>query len=162
MYKDKILSIKNLENFNFEETKKNVINYFNDLEKLEWEYAKINAQKGLTQNYDLSTKYQKQPYSPINKDNFNLIGKEHKEEQLKKYISSYYWAVSILSNLEKSYIKESFINHTYQDELIDLLGFSSRDCEAFRRLRKSAIYKFADFLNLVVRNEGKNEEKSFN
>lgn len=162
MFKEKILSNRNLENFDYEATKQEVINYFEDIEKCEWEYAKIRAQKGLTSNYDLSVEFQKQPYTPIKKDYFNLMAKENREEQLKKYLTSYYWATSILSVNEKLYIQEYFINHKYQDELADLLGFNSCDNHAFRRLRKSAIYKFADFLDLIVRNEGKNEEKSFN
>lgn len=150
MYKDKTLSFQNLENFDFEETKKNINNYFMNLEKLEWQWAKLNAQKGLTANYDFSTQYKKQPYLQVGKDEFCLSAKEIKEEQLEKYISSYYWALSVLSDKEQLYIKERFVNHKYEDELVDLLGFNNRDSNEFRKLRRSAIYKFADFLNLVV------------
>ena len=150
MYNDKTLSVQNLENLDFERTKKNISNYFRNLEKLEWEWAKLNAQKGLVANYDFSIEYRKQPYIPIGEDVFNLSAKEHKEEQLKKYISSYYWAKSILSDMEQLYITECFINCKYEDELADLLGFYSSDSKSFRRLKRSAIYKFADFLNLVV------------
>lgn len=86
MCKDKTLSFWNLEGFNFEATKKNVINYFRVLERLEWEWAKLNAQKGLTASYDFANEYQTQPYTPIDKDTFDLAVKENKEEQLKKYI----------------------------------------------------------------------------
>lgn len=150
MYKDKILSSKNLEHFNFGETKKNVINYFIQLEKLEWELAKLNVQKGLTANYDFSVEYKRQPYSPIGKDELCLSVKEDKEKQLKQYISSYYWAKSILSDKEKIYIKECYISHKYEEELVDLLGFTSSDSNEFRKLKRSAIYKFADFLNLII------------
>ncbi len=150
MYCDKTLSKVILENFDFEETKKNINNYFVNLEKLVWEWAKLNAQKGLTAHYDFSVEYKRQPYIPVGKDEFDLSAKNHKEDQLKKYISSYYWASSILSEIEQLYIKEYFINRKYQDELVDLLGFDSRDNHEFRRLRRSAVYKFADFLNLVV------------
>lgn len=153
MYKDKVLSIQNLEDFNFEATKKNITDYFNNLEKLNWEWEKLNAQKGLTANYNFEAEYQKQPYITIGKDEFGLSAKEYTEEQIKKHLSSYHWAISIMSDIEKLYIKECFINHKYQDELVDLLGFCNRDDHRFRRLRKSAIYKFADFFNLVVKNE---------
>jgi len=150
MFCDKTLSFQNLENINFEETKKNVNDYFKNLEKIEWELAKLTAQKGLTANYDFSVEYKKRPYIQIGKDDFNLSAKEYKEEELKKYISSYYWAESILSDIEQLYIKEYFVNRKYEDELIDLLGFSNSESNEFRQLKKSAIYKFADFLNLVV------------
>ena len=150
MFNDKTLSVQILDCFNFEETKKNVNNYFIDLERLEWEWAKLNAQKGLTVNYDFSAEYEKQPYIPVGKDEFDLSAKEHKEEQLKKYISSYYWAKSVLSDTEQLYIAEYFVNRKYEDELVDLLGFNNSDSNEFRKLKKSAIYKFADFLNLIV------------
>ena len=151
------MSSQVLESFNFEETKRNVYNYFEYLEKLKWEWAKLNAQKGLTANYDFSVEYQKQPYSPIDKNNFNLSAKDHKEEQLKKYISGYFWAKSILSEKEQLYIEQYFVNRKYDDELIDLLEFNNIYSRGFIRLKKSAIYKFADFLNLVV--EKKQGEK---
>jgi len=150
MYNDTVLSLKNLEKFNFEETKKNVKGYFIDLERLQWEWAKLKAQKGLTANYDFSVEYQKQPYISIGKDDFSFSGKESKEEHLKKYISSYYWAKNILSEKEQVYIAEYFVNHKYENELLDLLGFDYSDSYGFKKLKKSAIYKFADFLNLVV------------
>jgi DNA-directed RNA polymerase specialized sigma subunit len=139
----------NLEGFNFEATKKNVSNYFKVLERLEWEWAKLNAQNGQAVNYDFSAEYQKQPYSPIGQDEFCLSAKEDKEEQLKKYISSYYWAKSILSENEQLYIHEYFINQKREDEIVDLLSFASTDCNEFRKLKRSAIYKFADFFNLL-------------
>jgi len=154
MFVDKTLSNQILKEFNFEETKKNLRSYFEELEKLEWEWAKLKAQNGLTANYDFSTEYKRQPYIPIGKDTFNLSMKDNKEEQLKKYISSYHWAMSVLSNMERAYIQELFINGKSQDELVDLLGFSNFECREFRRFRKSAIYKIADFLNLIVKAKG--------
>ena len=132
-----------LESINFEETKKNVNNYFMYLERLKWELAKLNAKKGLTANYDFSAEYSKQPYSPIGKDEFCLSAKDYKEEQLKKYISSYFWAKSILSSEEQIYIEQYFVNRKYDDELVDLLGFNNVYSRGFIRLKKSAIYKFA-------------------
>jgi len=151
MYSNKLLSAQNL-SFNFEETKKKVNDYFLRLEKLAWELAKINAQKGLTANYDFSADYKKLPFIPIGKDEFALRTKENKEEQLKKYMSNFYWAQSVLSDKEQTYIMECFINHKYEDEIIDLVDCKSSDSNEFRKLKKSAIYKFADFLGLVVEN----------
>ena len=151
MYSDKTLSAQILEDFNFEETKKNISNYFICFEKLEWEWVKLNAQKGLIANYDFSIEYKKQPYIPFGKDAFNLSAKECKEEQLKIYISSYYWAKSTLSDMEQRYIVECFINRKYEDELVDLLGFNSCDSSDFRNLKRSAVYKFADCQGLVVK-----------
>lgn len=153
MYNDKVLSFQNLENFNYEETKRNVISYFVNLEKLEWELAKLNAQKGLTANYDFSVEYKRQPYIRLGKDMFNISAKANKEEQFKKYICSYYLAKNMLSEKEQLYISECFINRKFQDELVDLLGFNNRDNHEFRRIRRSAIYKFADLLDLVVEKE---------
>jgi len=150
MFNNKSLSIQNLENYNFEETMKNVNDYFMNLEKLEWEWAKLQAQKGLTANYDFAVEYKRQPYNPIGKDDFSLSVKEDKEEQLKRLISSYYWAKSLLSVSEQLYISECFISQKCESELVDLFGFDRSDSNDFRKLKKSAIYKFADFLNLVV------------
>ena len=150
MYRNRTLSSQNMEGFNFEETKKNVNNYFVNLENLEWEWAKLNAQKGLTANYDFSIEYKRQPYVSIGKDIINLANKELKEEELKEYISNYYWARSILSDLEQLYIMEYFINRKYEDEIVDLLGFNNSDSNEFKKLKRSAIYKFADFLNLLA------------
>ena len=146
----KTLSSQNLQHFNFEETKKNVSNYFMSLETLEWELAKLNAQKGLTVKYDFEADYSKQPYIKMGKDTFNLSAKEFTEEELKRYISNFYWATSILSDVEQIYIMEYFINHKYEDEIVDLLGFNNSDSNEFKRLKRSAIYKFADFLNLLA------------
>ena len=151
---NKTLSFKNMENFNLVETIKNVKNYFRCLEKLYWEWNKLNAGKGLTANYDFAVEYKKQQYIPIGKDVFNLSAKEEKGEQLKKYIASYYWAKSILSDMEQLYINERFINGKQERELIDLFGFSSIDSSDYQNLKRSSIYKFADFFNLVVRKRG--------
>jgi len=150
MYKNKILSMNNLRGFDFKESKKNIHNYFTNLENLEWEWTRLNTQKGLIANHDLSIEYNKQPYVAIGKDIFNLSAKELTEEKLKECIASYYWARSILSDEEQLYIMEHFINEKYEDEIIDLLGFNNRDTNEFKRLKRSAVYKFADFLNLLV------------
>jgi DNA-directed RNA polymerase specialized sigma subunit len=150
------MSMQNLEKFNFEETKRNVSNYFVGLENLEWEWAKLNAQKGLTANYDFEAEYSKQPYMRIGQDMFQISAKELTEEELKKHISNYYWAKSILSDTEQLYLMEYFINHKYEDEIVDLLGFNNSDSNEFKRLKKSAIYKFADFLSILVEKAKKN------
>ena len=150
MFNNKALSFGNLENINYKKTKKKVHNYFKKLEKLEWEWNKLNTNKGLTANYDFAVEYRKQPYIHIGKDEFNMSAKEIKEEQLKKYIFSYYWAVSALSDMERLYIKEYFINYKFDDEITHLLNFDSIKNNEFIKLKRSAIYKFADFLNLLV------------
>jgi len=150
MYLNRTLSIENLEKFDFEETKRNVNSYFLGLENLEWEYAKLNAQKGLTANYDFSVEYRGHPYMKIGTDIFNLSAKELTEEELKKQISSFYWAKSILSDEEQIYLMEYFVNRKYEDEILDLLGFNTRDNIEYKKLKKSAVYKFADFLSLLV------------
>ena len=149
MYTDKILSLKNINSFNFKKTKRNIEKYFEYLEILNWELARLNAGKGLTANYDFSIEYKNQLHIPI--DIFNLSEKEDKEEQLKKFISSYHWAKSFLSEPEQLYIEECFFYGKCQDELLDLLGLDGQDNHEFRRIRRSAIYKFADILNLVVK-----------
>ena len=144
------MSIQNLRNFNFEETKKNLIQYFMNLESVEWQLEKLKIQKGLTTNYDLSVNYKSTPYIKIGKDDFNMSAKEIKEEQLKEYLSSYYWANSMLSESEQLYIKECFINRKYEDEIIDSLGLTNNESLEFKNLKRSAIYKFADFLGFIV------------
>ena len=152
MYNDKTLSTQILENFNFEETKRKVKKYFINLERLEWEWTKLNAQKGQIANYDFMVELEKQPYIPIGKDEFDLSTKENIEKELKKYKSGYYWAKRFLSVKEQLYIEEYFINRKFEDDLIDLLDFNYRDSYEFKKLKRSAIYKFASVLNLVVKN----------
>jgi len=147
---NRTLSIQNLDNFNFEETKRNVSNFFLGLENLEWEWAKLNAQKGLTANYDFSVEYRGHPYMKLGADIFNLSARELTEEEIKKYISNFYWAKSVLSDVEQLYLMEYFIHRKYEDEIVDLLGFNNSDSNEFKKLKKSAIYKFADFLSLLV------------
>jgi len=148
---NRTLSSENLEGFDFKETKRNVSDYFTSLENLEWEWAKLNAQRGLTTNYDFESEpKRKQSYMQIGKDIFNISAKELTEEKLNEYISSFYWAKSVLSDVEQIYIMEYFINHKYEDEIVDLLGFNNSDSREFKRLKRSAVYKFADFLNLLV------------
>ena len=156
---NRTLSSQNLEKFNFEETKKNVNKYFICLENLQWELEKLNTQKGLVANYDFSVEHQRQPYISIGKDIFNLSAKEYTEEELKKYISNYYWAIHILSDAERLYINEYFVNRKYEDELVEILGFNNSDSSEFRKLKRSAIYKFADFLGLLVEKREANIEK---
>ena len=153
MKRNRTMSIQNLEGFNFEETKRNVSNFFLGLENLEWEWTKLNAQKGLTANYDFSVEYSKQPYMTLGTDMFNLSAKELTEEELKKYISNFYWAKSILSDEEQLYLMEYFVNRKYEDEIVDLLGFNNSDSNEFKKLKRSAIYKFADFLSLLVQKQ---------
>ena len=86
MYKDKTLSSQNLKRFNYEETKGNVKDYFNNLEILEWQWVKLNAQKGLVANYNFETEYRNHQYIQIGKDIFNLSAKEMKEEELIEYL----------------------------------------------------------------------------
>ena len=86
----------------------------------------------------------------MGKDAFNLSIKEYKEDQIKKYITNYYWAKNSLSDVEQIYIDECFIKRKYEDEIIGLFGFYSADSREFKKLKKSAIYKFADFLGLIV------------
>jgi len=150
MFKNNVLSMQFLDCFNFDETKKNVFNYFKKLEKLQWEWTKLNSLKGVTANYDFSVEYKKQPYSPIGKDEFSMSAKENKEESLKKWISSYYWAIDTLSDREQKYITECFMNRKNENEYVDLLGFNGCDDYEFKKFKKNTIYKFADFLNLVV------------
>ncbi|MCL2843542.1 MAG: hypothetical protein FWE28_08810 [Oscillospiraceae bacterium] len=147
---NRTLSSQNLDNFNFEETKRNVSNFFLGLENLEWEWAKLNAQKGLTANYDFEVEYRGHPYMKLGADIFNLSAKELTEEEIKKYISNFYWAKSVLSDVEQLYLMEYFIHRKYEDEIVDLLGFNNSDSNEFKKLKKSAIYKFADFLSLLV------------
>jgi len=127
-----------------------VSNYFKVLEKLEWEWAKLHAQKGLTANYDFEQAYHNQPYVRLGKDMFNLSAKEQTEEKLREYIATYYWAKSVLSDKEQLYISECFVNQKYEDEIVDILEVGNSDSNEFRKLKRSAIYKFADFLDLVV------------
>ena len=149
MFRNRTLSAQNLD-FDLEETKRNVNDYFINLERMEWELAKLTAQNGLVANYDFENEYINQPYIPIGKDVFNLSAIQNKEEELKKIISSYYWAKTVLSEKEQFYIAEYFVNRKYEDELVDLLGFNNSDSVEFKKLKRSAIYKFADFLNMVV------------
>jgi len=144
------LSTQKEDNFNLGETKKKINNYFSYLETLQWEQAKLNADKGLTANYDLSPKQKQQPYIWIGRDEFNLLAKAEKDEELKKLISGFYWAQSILSEQEQIYILEYFVNGKYEKELLNLLGFNSLDSREFRKLKRRAIYKFAYVLNLLV------------
>ena len=158
MFYTKTLSFKDLENMNFNETKMKVKKYFKKLDNIKWEWAKLNAQKGMIANYDFSAEYKKLPCMQIGKDEFNLSAKEYKEEQLIKYISCYYWANSFLSDIEQLYIKEYFENGRNEKEIIALLGFNNIYEHEFRKLKRSAVYKFADFLNLVVE---KNKEYKY-
>ena len=149
MYIDKLLSSGNLENFNYEETKKNVTNYFMKLEKLEWEWAKLNTQKGLITDYDF-VGCQKPPYISACEDVFNLEAKEEKEAELKKHRAGYHQVKSVLSSKEQIYIEECFVNLKNENEIVKILGLASTDCNEFRKLKKSAVFKFADVLDLVV------------
>ena len=139
-----------IDDFNFEKTKRNVNNYFIDLEELKWEQARVNAQKGLIANYDVLPEDKGQPYIAVGKDEFNLSAKEEKCEELKKHLSGFYWAKSILTDEEQQYIIEYFMNGKYEDEVVELLGFNDGNDRAFRKLKRRAIYKFAYVLNLVA------------
>lgn len=146
----KMAITENFNNFNFKQTKRNVSDYFMKLEKIEWEQARLNVEKGLVVKYDVSSQNKKQAYITVGKDNFNISAKDEKSEELKKHISGYYWAKSILSEQEQLYIIEYFINGKYDDEVVNLLGFHNSDSRAFRGLKRRAIYKFAYVLNLIA------------
>jgi len=151
--RNRTLSNRNLGGFDYGETKKNIINYFDYMETLEWEWEKLNIQKGLTANYDLSTQYRKQPYVKVGKDDMNLSAKELTEERLKECLINFYWAKNILSKEEQIYLMEHLINGKYEKEIVDLLGFTNRDSNEYKRIKLSAVYKFGDFLNLLVEKE---------
>ena len=144
------MKMVSIEKFNLKKTKRRVYRYFMDLERLEWEQARLNVQKGLTAKYDISNENNRQGYIATGKDEFNLKAKEEKNEELEKHLEGYHWAKSILSEQELQYIIEYFANRKYEDEVVDLLGFSGSDSRAFRALKRKSIYKFAYVLNLVV------------
>jgi len=146
----KMTLAENLDSYNLRETKKRVNDYFSDLDKLEWEYARLNVQKGLTANYDVSNEDKNQPYVATGKDEFNLSAKEEKRKELANHLAGYKWAKSILSEQEQLYITEYFIYGKYEDEVVSLLGYSGSDSMSFRNLKRKAIYKFAYVLNLLV------------
>ena len=50
------------EKFDLRETKRNVNHYFMDLEKLQWEQARLNIHNGLTAKYDISIENNRQGY----------------------------------------------------------------------------------------------------
>jgi len=141
---------ENLDSFNYKKTKKNVNNYFEDLEKLEWEQARLNAQKGLIAKYEVAAENEKQQYIPIGKDEFNLAAKAEKTEEIQKHLAGYHWAKSILTEQEQLYITEYFINGKYEDEVVAILGFHDIHSKAYKKLKRRAIYKFAYVLNLIV------------
>ena len=147
----KIALSQNLDNFNFKETKEKVKNYFSDLDKLEWEQARLKVEKGLITKYAVSLEdIRKRPFILVGKDEFNILAKAEKDEELKKDLSGFYWAQSILTEQEQLYIIEYFVNGKYQDEVVGLLGLNSSDSKAFKKLKRRAIYKFAYVLNLIV------------
>jgi ArpU family phage transcriptional regulator len=150
MFTNKMLSMQNLEKLNFDKTKKNVKAYFDKLEIILWEWNKLKMQTKLTTNYDFTVEYSKQPYIPIGKDEFNIVAKDQKETDLKNYISSYYWAINTLSDKEQDYINKYFIENKYEDEIVDILGLDYADSYEFKKLKKSAVFKFADFLGLAI------------
>lgn len=146
----KMTLTENLESFNLRETKKRVNDYFSDLDRLEWEQARLAIQRGLTTQYDVTSEDKSQAYVAIGKDEFNLSAKEEKREELANHLAGYQWAKSILSEQEQLYITEYFVNGQYEDAVVDLLGYSGSDSMGFRNLKRKAIYKFAYVLNLVV------------
>ena len=156
MFKEMILSNEDLEDFDFEQTKENVIIYFKEIKNLEWDIAKLKEIKVLTTNYDFTSEHM--PYISIGKDQFDLSAIEDKEKLLEIYKSCYCCAKSLLSDVERIYIEERFVNRKKECELIDLVGCNSVDSNEFRQLKRSAVYKFADFFGLVVVAE-ENEEK---
>jgi len=158
MFKDKLLSSKNLEDFCYVETKKNVEEFFRNFEKLEWRLARLNNHSKAS-TYDLAVKYTNQPYIPMGKDIFNISAIDYTEEEMKQYISNYYWAKSLLSGIEQVYIEEYFLNRKYNDEVASILGIYSTDSSEYRKLKRSAVYKFADFLDLIVYKTLEKEEK---
>jgi len=141
---------ENLDSFNLRETKKRVNDYFSELDRLEWEQARLDIQKGLTARLDASDESKKQAYIAIGVDEFNLSAKEEKRQELANHLAGYQWAKNILSEREQQYITEYFINGKYEDEVVGLLGYRGSDSMGFRNLKRKAIYKFAYVLNLVV------------
>jgi hypothetical protein len=125
----------NIGDFNLIETKKKVSNYFMVLEKLEWEPARLNVQRGLVAKHKVADESKKQPYVVAGADEFNLSAKEAKAEKLKKHLSGYYWAKSILTAQEQLYITEYFVNDT--GKLVELLS-------ELERIRLELEYKRPD------------------
>jgi len=60
------------------------------------------------------------PYSPFSKDEFNISAKELTEEELRSFISSYYYAKDSLNNEEQIFIEEHYINFRYGKEIADI------------------------------------------
>ena len=146
----KMTLTENLDSFDLKETKRKVNDYFSDLEKLKWEQARLNVQRGLTAKYDISNEDKNQPYVVMGKDEFNLSAKAEKSEELEKHLAGYYWARSILSHQEQLFITEYFVNGKYEDEVVGLLGYTGYTSRPYINLKRRAIYKFAYVLNLVV------------
>jgi hypothetical protein len=141
---------KNLDDYNLKETKDKISDYFGDLEKLKWEQARLNVQRGLVAKHDVAKENEKQPYVAIRADEFNMSAKEEKRKELAEHLAGYHWAKSILSEQEQQYITEFFVNGKYEDDVVSLLGYSGSDSRGYRNLKRKAIYKFAYVLDLVV------------
>jgi len=139
-----------IDSFNIKETKERISSYFSDLDRLELEQARINIQRGLIARYEASDEDKTQAYVSTGVDEFNLSAKENKNKEIEKHLSGYYWAKSILSAQEQLYIIEYFKNGKYEDEVVGLLGYNGIDDRGFRKLKRTAIYKFAYVLDLVV------------
>ena len=58
-----------IDSFNLKETKDKVSNYFTDLQKLEWEHARLNVQRGLIAKYEATEEDKNQPYVVLIKTN---------------------------------------------------------------------------------------------
>lgn len=157
MFKDRLLPNEILKEFDFEKTKNNVFNYFVEIQQLEWDIYSLYGQMNLTACYDFSA--ERTPYMLIGKDEFDLSLKGDKEQELEMYMTGYCCAKSRLIDIEQIYIDERFVNRKNEGELVGLVGCSSSDGNDFRKIKKSAIYKFADCLGLLVKNDDENKEK---
>lgn len=152
MYENKLLPKHILDDYNFKDTKLNVDHYFEHIEKMEWQYEKLNCLRGLTAKYDLTCDNEKRLYSPIGKDIFNISAKECTEEKLKQIIYTFNYALDNLEEVEKKFIKSHYRDHKSDDEVINELGLINlySDSYEYRHIKRSAIIRFASFLGVEV------------
>ena len=152
MFDEKLLRAEIIKEYDYPKTKEKVDEYFKKLETVIWYHAKINCHKGLGARYDLSKVYQQIPYSSFRSDEFNLSAKEYSEEQLKRFISSYFCAKKGLNKEEQIFIEQHYVNFKYDEEIAPMLNIATvnGDSYALRRIKRSAVIKFAEFLEIAV------------
>lgn len=134
-----------VDNFNYEECKKNLKELMNRYLVYELEYHHISPPQ-ITPNYEI--RYEQFTGHYNDKILNYIIRKIESEKEIKEFYDNLYMALQKLTKEEMKYFKQHYINKRSEESIMYQMNISTR---YFMKIKKSCVVKMTLFFNIAVR-----------